>query len=131
MFAVALAMLLAWQAGPDPSAPLPPGKARIVFYRTGAFYFGGRGCSAYAGTPAEPRRVAALGRSEYVVLDVEPGTQMLSGGTGFKKPVALELAAGQTRYVRCEVAGMMGSSRLVLTDRLEFERHRPGLESPD
>ena len=125
-----LALLLA-QGAPWLESPIPDGRARIVFYRNGAFYFGGRGCSAYADLASEARRVAALGRSEYALLDVDPGEVRLSGSKTMKQPISLELAAGETRYVRCEVAGMMGSSRLVHSDALEFARYRSALDKAD
>lgn len=131
MLGLAVAALLAGQAAIDLAAPIAPGKARIVFYRTGDFYFGGRGCSAYAGGEGAPRRVAELGRNEYALLDVAPGAQRVAGGKRLNKPVALDLAAGQTHYVRCEVAGIMGGSRLVVSDALEFERHRADLRPAD
>lgn len=131
---VAAALLLTLgsaQAVPNLAAAVPDGKARVVFFRTGAFYFGGRGCSAYVAETSGVRRVAELGRSEYTVLDTAPGVLRLSGGRNMKKPIVLELAAGETGYVRCEVAGMMGSSRLVHADAPEFGRSRDRLTPAD
>lgn len=109
-------------------APPPDGKARLIFYRTASFHFGGRGCSAFVGRGGKPVRVAALGRSQYSVVDAEQGALLLSGSKSLKNPVVVELVQGSTTFVRCEVAGIMGHSRLVPVHRLEFERYAPDLD---
>lgn len=112
---------------PSPLDPPPAGKARLVFYRSGSFALGGRGCSAYAQRDRVAQRVAELGRSQYALYDADPGTRVLSGSKRLKRPIVVELAAGSTSFFRCEVAGIAGHSRLTPVHRAEFELYAPGL----
>lgn len=124
------ALLLLPLGQDDPGKALesaPDGKARIVFYRSGSFHLGGRGCSAFVDRGGKPVRVAELGRRQYAVFDSEFGPVLLSGSKSLKKPLVVELTPGSTMFVRCEVAGIMGHSRLVPVHRLEFERYAPDL----
>lgn len=126
---VALLLGLSTQAVDlQPLSPPPAGKARLVFYRSGAFFSGARGCSAYLEQGGKPLRVAKLGRSQYAVHDAEPGTRVLSGSKSLKRPVVAELVAGRTTFVRCEVPGMTGVSRLAMAHRVEFDHYAPGLD---
>jgi hypothetical protein len=116
------------QAELSPLDPPPAGKARLVFFRSGTFAYGGRGCSAYVGRDRVGQRVAELGRSQYAVYDAEPGARLLSGSKRLKRPIVLELAADSTTFVRCEVAGIAGHSKLMPAHRSEFEHYAPGLD---
>lgn len=128
LWALALLLSPVVQAAALAFDPPPAGKARLVFYRSGAFFLGGRGCSAYVEHQRAAQRVAELGRSQYAVYDADPGTRVLSGSKSLKRPMVVELAAGSTTYIRCEVAGIAGHSRLVLAHRIEFERYAPRLD---
>ncbi|MBB5710261.1 hypothetical protein [Sphingomonas xinjiangensis] len=127
---LALLMGAALQAAaPPPIEPPPAGKARLVFYRSGSFFFGARGCSAYLEQDNRAVRMAKLGRSEFAVQDVDPGERVLSGSKSLKRPLVIEAKAGDTRYFRCEITGMSGGSRLVQAHRVEFARYRPRLDA--
>lgn len=129
-FGIVLLLIASAQASPPPPiGPPPTGKARLIFYRSGAFLLGGRGCSAYLEQDGRAERVAELGRSQYAVYDADPGERALSGSKSLKRPIGLDLKAGSTTFLRCEVIGMMGHSRLVQAHRIEFERYRPQLDA--
>ncbi|NIJ19900.1 hypothetical protein FHS95_001569 [Sphingomonas naasensis] len=117
-----LAMLLvASGQGAQEAAPAT-GKGRVLFYRTGGFYYALRDCPLFAEAAGGPVRLAALGGGRYFATEVDPGTHRFAASDKLRRAVAVEVEAGRTHYVRCHFSGFPGSPRLVETHRGEFER---------
>lgn len=128
---LAAALLLGQQQAAELSMPVVAGKGRVVFYRTGGIQFSGRGCPLFEGHDAGASRIAGLGGGEYFVFDADPGVHSFAASSKLKKAVRLELAAGETQFVRCELSGFPGSAKLRESARSEFEAHRAKLDPAD
>jgi hypothetical protein len=112
----------------DAAAPAPDGKGRVIFYRTGGINFSGRSCPIFEETAGDATEIGPLGGGKYVAVNVAPGTHRFAASRKLKRPVQLEVVAGQTLYVRCQLSGFPGSPKLLASHVSEFERFAEDLE---
>jgi len=113
-----IAALISGPALSDPPAavpPPPPGKALIVFYREWAW------SGAVYSYPVREGKVV-IGRlpvSSWFVVPVEPGWHTYSVW-GRRDGMQIQIEAGQTYYVNCEIGMGDGSFRSTLTPTQEW-----------
>lgn len=93
-----------------------PQTGKIVLYRQGAMVGFALGCPIRY----KEREVVELGRNKYTELNVKPGRYVLTNKTS---SVQLEVAAGETHYVRCTIKmGMLtGRADLQYADKESFD----------
>jgi len=113
--------------GPAPdTAPVPPGKVLLVFYRPAGFAPG-----VNTSVFVDGRELADLDDRSYVAFAVEPGRHELRCDEP-EDAFALELAAGDVRYVRVDTkAGVWkGHGEMVVFEnawgRRDFASHLAG-----
>jgi len=114
---------------PEPVAPIapapaaPPAMGVIVMYRPGAIMGMGLGCPIrYHGT-----EVVELGRNKYAEWHVPPGRYILTNKTA---SVEINVAPGESRYVRCQIKTgfLTGRADLQIVDRESFAEHASEFE---
>jgi hypothetical protein len=104
-------------------APAPPVGGKIVMYRPSAIVGMGIACPIrYKGV-----ELVELGRGKYAEWDVPAGSYILTNKTA---SVEVNVAAGQTRYVRCQIKPgfMSGRADLQIIDRESFAEHEADFE---
>jgi hypothetical protein len=115
MIGTFLAVATVLQAAPD--AP-----SKIVFYRGSSIV----GAAVACPIRWKGREVVELARGKYAEWSVPPGRYLLTNHTA---SVEVSVAAGETRYVRCQIKSgiMSGRADLQLVDE-ESYREQKGLE---
>lgn len=90
---------------------------KIVVYRPGALVGLALGCPIRY----KEREVVELGRNKYAELNVKPGRYVLTNKTS---SVQVEVASGETQYVRCSIKmGMLtGRADLQYADKESFNK---------
>ena len=93
------------------------GTGKIVLYRQGAMMGLGLGCPIRY----KEKEVVELGRNKYAELDVKPGKYVLTNKTS---SVMIDVAAGETSYVRCTIKpGMLtGRADLQYSDKESYDK---------
>lgn len=99
------------------TAAAAPQTGKIVVYRQGAMVGLALGCPIRY----KEREVVELGRNKYAELNVKPGRYILTNKTS---SVQVEVAAGETQYVRCTIKmGMLtGRADLQYADKESFDK---------
>lgn len=98
----------------------------IVIYRGGSIIGAAGGC------PVRHKgiEVVELGRGKFAEWSVPPGRYIL---TNNRSSIEVNVAPGETRYVRCQIKSgfMSGGAYLQIVDRENFDAAKPGLERKD
>lgn len=118
--ATALAVGMAASSAP----PADEATGAIIIYRGDSIMGAAVGCPVrYDGT-----EVVELGRGRKAMLIVEPGRYILGNKTS---SVEVNVAAGETRYVRCMVkSGMLtGRADLQIVDKASYSAVRDSLRA--
>ncbi|MGY6551568.1 MAG: hypothetical protein ACXIT4_06675 [Erythrobacter sp.] len=112
------------QAPAARSAPVAEGAAgTIMFYRRGTIKAAARACPIrYQG-----EEVTELARGRFAEWRVAPGRYVLEN---LSSSVEVNVAPGETRYVRCQIKGGLlgGWAELQIVDGTEFARHSDSLK---
>ncbi|AYJ87667.1 hypothetical protein D3Y57_19230 [Sphingomonas paeninsulae] len=115
-------MSLAQTAAPTITIPT----ATIIMYRGSSVMGAALGCPIrYKG-----QELVELGRGKYAEWSVPAGDYILTNKTA---SVDVIVAAGQTKYVRCQIKPgfMTGRSDLQIVDEESFVQHRADFEKKD
>ena len=109
------------------SAP-PAGKAQIVFFHAKEPRRALRGFMLRNG-PGKGSAVGELGRGNWFVLTVDPGTREFTAMIEREDSMFLDLEAGETYYVKAVVGigDLQGRPDLIPADRRTFESALPSL----
>lgn len=109
--------------------PVPDGKGRIIFWRSGTYIGSGMGCGVNIGT----ERISAMGAGKYFVLDLDPGAYEFNAKSEAKDVLNTEVEAGETTVVKCTIKmGMMvGRPNLSPSTAEEFAEKRSNLKYVD
>lgn len=111
------------EASAQTAASAPAAMAKIVIYRPGAIMGAGIACPVrYKG-----REIVELGRGKYAEWPVPAGSYILGNKTA---SVEVNVNAGQTKYVRCQIKPgfMSGRADLQIVDRESFAEHQSEFE---
>lgn len=117
----AMALALSVPAGAQEASPAAPGK--IIIYRPGAIMGAGVGCPVrYKG-----QEIVELGRGKFAEWPVPAGSYILTNKTA---SVEVNVAPGQTKYVRCQIKTgfMTGRADLQIVDKESFAEHQADFE---
>jgi len=108
----------------------PPEKGQIIFYRPGG---AGPGCMVREGQGAAETHLSKLTSNRYFVYYANPGAHHYWAKNLTKDDINLEIEAGETYFVKCEIAiGLMSSGPdLSPSDAVEFERYKAKLKPMD
>ncbi len=123
-------MLLAAQAGEVPTSSVstaaPPERAKIVMYRGGSMMGMALGCPIRF----HEREIVELGRGKFAEWEVPPGSYILTNKTS---SVEVNVAAGQTKYVRCMIKTgfMTGRADLQIVDAESFAKNAAEFEKKE
>ncbi|WIA57831.1 DUF2846 domain-containing protein [Sphingobium sp. WTD-1] len=123
-------MLLAAQAGEVPASSgatgAPPERAKIVMYRGGSMMGMALGCPIRF----HEREIVELGRGKFAEWEVSPGSYILTNKTS---SVEVNVAAGQTKYVRCMIKTgfMTGRADLQIVDAESFAKNAAEFEKKE
>jgi hypothetical protein len=117
------------QPVPETLPPIPDGKGRIIFWRSGTMMGGAIGCGVNIGT----ERISAMGAGKYFILDLDPGAYEFNAKSEAKDVLNTEVEAGETSYVKCTIRmGMMvGRPNLSPSTAEEFGEKRKSLDYVD
>jgi hypothetical protein len=110
--------------------PTPPeGQGQVIFWRPGSMVGAALGCGVNEGTT----RISALGRGDYFILNLAPGTYEFNARSEARDTLRLEVEPGETVYVRCTIRmGIMtGRPNLSPSTAEEFNARRADLEYVD
>lgn len=111
----------------DDSAVEPQAsQGKIVMFRPSAMMGFGVACPIrYKGV-----ELVELGRGKYAEWDVPAGSYILTNKTA---SVEVNVAVGQTRYVRCQIKTgfMTGRADFQIVDRESFAQHQANYERKD
>ncbi|QNA82771.1 hypothetical protein G4G27_01160 [Sphingomonas sp. So64.6b] len=109
--------------------PPPVNKGQVIFYRAGGPPLA-LGCMVREGERAAETRLSKLTKDRYFVHYADPGTHQYWAKNLSKDAVNLEIEAGETYFVKCEIAvGLMSSNpNLSPSDIAEFESVKDKLE---
>lgn len=101
------------------------GQGQVVFFRPGSMMGAALGCTVHEGEP----QIARLGSGKYYVVPAAPGVHNYSTRGEAKDQLAVEVEAGETYFVRCNIGmGMMsGRANLSPSDEAAFAKKAPGL----
>lgn len=101
----------------------PSDGGKIVIYRDRAVMGAAVGCPVRY----RQRELVELGRGRFAEWDVAPGRYILTNKTA---SVEVTVAAGETRYVRCQIKTgfMSGRADLQIVDAEAFEPTRADFE---
>lgn len=140
MLAAAAAMMLAAPLGaqgneaPIPTksgtiGPAPAEQGQIIFYRTGSMFGAALGCTVHEGEGAADVELARLGSGKYYVVNAAPGKHQYYTKGEAKDRLNMEIEAGETYFVRCNIGmGVMsGRANLSPSDRAAFASKAKGL----
>lgn len=107
-------------------AAAPADKAQVVFFRPGSLIGAALGCTVHEGEA----QVARLGSGKYWVINAAPGKHQYHTEGETTDRLNLELEAGETYFVRCNIgAGVMsGRANLSPSDRESFAKKAKGLK---
>jgi hypothetical protein len=99
------------------AAQVPPQTGKIIVFRSGAFFGAVLGCPIRH----KGQEIASLGRNDYVEWNVGAGRYIL---TNKHSGVEVNVAPGETRYVRCEMKTGFSKGRadLQIVDDAEFSK---------
>lgn len=100
-----------------------PETGKIVMYRPGGLMGAAVGCPIrYKG-----QEIVELGRNKFAEWPVAAGSYILTNKTA---SVEVNVTAGQTRYVRCQIKTgfMTGRADLQIVDAESFEEHAAEFE---
>lgn len=116
-----LTLLLSGLVAATPIADAERGT--VVFYR-GSTVWGAAGACPIR---HEGREVVELGRGKFAEWKVRPGRYVF---TNKRSSVEVNVASGETRYVRCQIrSGMLGGgAELQIVDQADFEKRRADFE---
>ena len=119
----------AGRPAPEAQPPVPDGKGRIIFWRSGTMIGGAIGCGVNIGT----ERISAMGAGHYFVIDLDPGAYEFNAKSEAKDVLNTEVEVGETNYVKCTIRmGMMvGRPNLSPSTAEEFSEKRKGLKYVD
>lgn len=114
---------------PDTLPAPPEGQGQIVFWRGATMMGGGMGCGVNQGA----ERISALGRGKYFVMNLAPGAYEFNAKSEAKDVLNLEVAAGQTQFVKCTIkmGVMVGRPNLSPSTPEEFAEKRGDLRYVD
>lgn len=114
---------------PGELPPVPEGKGRIIFWRSGTYVGSGMGCGVNIGT----ERISALGAGKYFVLDLAPGAYEFNAKSEAKDVLNTEVEAGETSVVKCTIrmGVMVGRPNLSPSSAEEYAEKRDGLKYVD
>lgn len=98
--------------------PPPPGKAQVVFFRSGGFVGSAISCAV----KDEGNKISSLPPQRFIIYLVEPGKHTYSTASSSAEGVSLSLKAGEVRYVQCTIkAGFWaGKASLDLATEEQF-----------
>lgn len=121
----AAALLIAVPVSAQDAVPTEA-EGKIVIYRGGSVWGAGVACPVRY----EGKEVVELGRGKFAEWSVAPGRYILTNKTA---SVEVNVAAGETRYVRCQIKTgfMSGRADLQIVDRASFEDVQGDLERKD
>jgi len=110
-------------AAPVAEAPVAAETAKIVMYRPG----GVMGFAIACPIRYKGQEIIELGRGKFAEWVVPPGSYILANKTG---SVEVNLTAGQTKYVRCQIKPgfMSGRADLQIVDQESFAEHQADFE---
>jgi hypothetical protein len=117
------ALVLAGFAAAASAAPDPQPSGKIVMYRPGAMFGAVMGCPIrYNG-----KEIVELGRGKFAEWDVPAGSYALANKSS---KVTVEVASGQTKYVRCYMKMGVFGGRATLEEVGEdkFAEHSSDFE---
>jgi hypothetical protein len=114
---------------PEALPPVPEGKGRIVFWRSGTLVGGGLGCGVNIGT----ERISAMGAGKYFILDLAPGAYEFNAKSEAKDVLNTEVETGETSYIKCTIrmGVMVGRPNLSPSTAEEFGEKRASLKYVD
>lgn len=123
-FAAAAALFSAPAVAQEATPSSEPGM--IVIYRGGSIIGAAGGCPVRH----EGREIVELGRGKFAEWRVAPGRYIL---TNNRSGIEVNVAPGETRYVRCQIKSgfMSGGAHLQIVDRKNFEEAKDSLERKD
>lgn len=134
--ALGMAAPLVAQSGETPIAtksgtvgPAPAEQGQIVFYRTGSMFGAALGCTVHEGEGAADVELARLGSGKYHVVTATPGKHQYYTKGEATDRLTMEIEAGETYFVRCNIGmGVMsGRANLSPSDRATFASKAKGL----
>jgi hypothetical protein len=107
----------------DDTVATPEPTGTIIAYRPASIV----GAAVACPIRIEGEVIAELGRGKFVELDYPPGRYIL---TNKISSVEINLAAGETRYVRCKikVGFLAGGAELQIVDKASFDEASDHLE---
>ena len=107
--------------------PPPPGKAQVVFFRTGAYM----GAIYTVGVREDKTELGALSNQSYFVVTLDPGVHTFTSKTENTSRIKLELDPGETYYVRGTLSmGLIAAEvNLAPADAAMFDLHYPHLHA--
>lgn len=111
------------KAGPLPTPPA--GQGQIVFFRPGSLFGAGLGCTVHEGEP----EIARLGSGKYFVVAEAPGKHEFSTRGEASDRLTMEVEAGETYFVKCNIGmGVIsGRANLSPSDEAAFAAKAKGL----
>lgn len=101
------------------------GQGQVVFFRPGSMMGAALGCTVHEGEP----QIARLGSGKYFVIPAAPGKHDFSTRGEATDRLTVEVEAGETYFVRCNIGmGMMsGRANLSPSDEAAFAKKAKGL----
>lgn len=108
----------------------PADQGQIVFFRPGSIMGGALGCTVREGEGAAEKQVARLGSGKYFVVKATPGKHQYYTKGEATDRLNLEVEAGETYFVKCNIAmGVIaGRANLSPSDRATFAKKAAGLK---
>lgn len=108
----------------------PADKAQVVFWRPGTIIGGALGCTVREGEGTNEVEVARLGAGKYWVHLAEPGKHVYFTKGEATDRLNMELEAGETYFVRCNIGmGIMsGRAQVSPSDRATFVGKAKGMK---
>ncbi len=102
------------------------GMGQIVFFRPGSLMGAALGCTVREGDT----QMARLGSGKFYTVQATPGRHTYNTRGEAKDEIALEIEAGETYFVRCNIGmGIMsGRANLSPSDRDAFAKKAKGLK---
>lgn len=119
----AVAEPIVTKAGPLPTPPA--GMGQVVFFRPGSLMGVALGCTVHENEP----QIARLGSGKYFVVTEAPGKHEFSTRGEATDRLVLEVEAGETYFVKCNIGmGVMsGRANLSPSDEATFAKKAKGL----